>query len=297
MQFSKGNTQPKDDRYNKTSPTGLSQRLRTHLPKTSHHTHAPPNSLPPQKKEKTFSQAGTTPSITLHGPPADHLHTNSSHPTTTIDHQGNPRRHVNGSVATKHKHASFYCDFKNLNKGNITNLQLNPHLFSRNSIISMMLSDNESNCRAVCLLIWNYIFKASVSFKLPLFRVPSIFPVRYLSANCLLDTVFFNSQMEFIPYFFLHFLFCYIDNFIYSLSLISESCSSTFMDYRSDYENYEISELFLITVSKSPKSQFLLTQSFCPSEFGYQCFERVNNFKKYLAVDYLMMEFCEKLAT
>ena len=69
------------------------------------------------------------------------------------------------------------------------------------------------------------------------------------------------------------------------------------MDYRSDYENYEISELFLITVSKSPKSQFLLTQSFCPSEFGYQCFERVNNFKKYLAVDYLMMEFCERLAT
>ena len=172
-----------------TSPAGLSQRLRTHLPKTTHHTHAPPNSLPPQKKttknkQKTLSQTGTTPSITLHGPPADHQHTNSSHPTTTIDHQGNPRRHVNGSVATKHKHASFYCDLKNLNKGNIANLQLNPHLFSMNSIISMMLSDNQSNCRAVCLLTWNYIFKASVSFKIPLFRVPSIFPVRYLSANC-----------------------------------------------------------------------------------------------------------------
>ena len=47
-----------------------------------------------------------------------------------------------------------------------------------------MLSDNQSNCRAVCLLTWNYIFKTSVSFKIPLFRVPSIFPVRYLSANC-----------------------------------------------------------------------------------------------------------------
>ena len=147
----------------------------------------PQTASPPKKnnkKNQTLSQTGTTPSITLHGPPADHLHTNSSHPTTTIDHQGNPRRHVNGSVATKHKHASFYCDLKNLNKGNITNLQLNPHLFSRNSIISMMLSDNQSNCRAVCLLIWNYIFKASVSFKIPLFRVPSISPVRYLSANC-----------------------------------------------------------------------------------------------------------------
>ena len=48
----------------------------------------------------------------------------------------------------------------------------------------MMLSDRQSNCRAVCLLIWNYIFKASVSFKIPLFKVPSIFPVRYLLANC-----------------------------------------------------------------------------------------------------------------
>ena len=158
-----------------------------------------------------------------------------------------------------------------------------------------MLSDNQSNCRAVCLCIWNHIFKASVSFKIKLLRVKSVFPVRYLSANCW--TRPFQQPNGIYSIFLLHFLFCYIDNFIYSLSLIYENCSSTFMDCRSDYENYEISELFLITVSKSPKSQFLLTQSFCPSEFGYQCFERVDNFKKYLAVDYLMMEFCERLTT
>ena len=35
-----------------TSPAGLSQRLRTHLPKTTHHTHAPPNSLPPKNKQQ-----------------------------------------------------------------------------------------------------------------------------------------------------------------------------------------------------------------------------------------------------
>ena len=159
-----------------------------------------------------------------------------------------------------------------------------------------MLSDNQSNCRAVCLLIWNYIFIASVSFKIPLFRVRSIFPVRYLSANCW-TRPFSTAKWNLFHISFFLFLFCHIDNFIYSLSLISKKCSSTFMNCRSDYENYEISELFLITVSKSPKSQFLLTQRFCPSEFGYQCFERINNFKKYLAVDYLMMEFCERLAT
>ena len=174
-------------------PKGLGLTYQRHhitptLPQTAF---PPPPHTHTHTQKKPYPKTGTTPSITLHGPPADHLHTNSSHPTTTIDHQGNPRRHVNGSVATKHKHASFYCDLKNINKGNIINLQLNPHLFSRNSIISMMLSDNQSNGRAVCLLIWNYIFKASVSFKIPLFRVPSIFPVRYLSANCW--TQFFST--------------------------------------------------------------------------------------------------------
>ena len=77
-----------------TSPAGLSQRLRTHLPKTSHHTDAPPNSLPlPKKqqknKQKTLSQTRTTPSITLHGPPpADHQHTNSPPQLTTKETPG-----------------------------------------------------------------------------------------------------------------------------------------------------------------------------------------------------------------
>ena len=39
-----GNTQPKE--YNKTSPTGSSQRCRTNQPKTSYHTHHLPKMLP-----------------------------------------------------------------------------------------------------------------------------------------------------------------------------------------------------------------------------------------------------------
>ena len=48
-----GNTQPKEDRYNKTSPALLSQRFRTHLPKASYHTHHPTKCFP-----KALPQAG-----------------------------------------------------------------------------------------------------------------------------------------------------------------------------------------------------------------------------------------------
>ena len=98
--------------------TGTTRHLQQACPKgrLTHQRHPITPTLsqtafPPPKK--TLFQAGTTPSITLYGPPADQLHTNSRHPTTTIDHQGNPRRHENGSAPTKHKHASFYCDIKN----------------------------------------------------------------------------------------------------------------------------------------------------------------------------------------
>ena len=62
--------------------------------------------------QKTLSQAGTTSSITSHGPSADQPHTNGRHPATTINHQGNPSRHEDGIVPTKHKHTSLYCDLK-----------------------------------------------------------------------------------------------------------------------------------------------------------------------------------------
>ena len=104
---------------------------------------------------KNPPRAGTTISATSHVPPADQQCTNRSHPTATINLRRNPSRHENGKAQAG---ISPLQSQKRLEKKEIRqSCSKIPTLFSRNSIRSIMPSDNQSNCKAVCLLIRNYI--------------------------------------------------------------------------------------------------------------------------------------------